>query len=86
MPSPNGMTPAAEDAHGSLATGYQGVVHIGISDSTATPSGNGTYTASDAGVHTVVIGVFLPRKGKHTFAVTDTQDSALAPTDSIPVV
>jgi hypothetical protein len=37
-------------------------------------------------VHTVVIGVILPRKGKHTIAVTDTQDSALAPTDSISVV
>jgi uncharacterized protein (TIGR03118 family) len=86
MSSPNGMTLAATDAYGNLANGYRGMVHFSSSDSTATLPANYTFTASDAGVHTLVNAVIRRKKGKQTLTVTDTLNSGLTITDTIPVV
>jgi uncharacterized protein (TIGR03118 family) len=85
MSSPNGMTLAATDASGNPATGYLGTVHLSSSDSAATLPANYTFTASDAGMRTLVNPVILRKKGQQTLAVTDTQNSPLTATDSISV-
>jgi uncharacterized protein (TIGR03118 family) len=75
MMSPNGMTLAATDTSGNLATGDWGTAQFSSSDSTATLPANYTVSASDAGVHTFISAVILPKKGKQSLTVTDTQNS-----------
>jgi hypothetical protein len=86
MSSLNDMTLAAKNADGNLAAGYPGTVHVSSSDSTTTLPANYTFIGSDVGVHPLVSAVILPKKGKQSLAVTDTQNSALTADDSIPVV
>src|SRR5262249_17307790 len=86
MLSPNGTTLDAKDADSSLPTGYPGTAHVSSSDSTATLPANYTRPASYAGVHTFSSAVILPKKGKQSLTVTNTQNSALTADDSIPVV
>jgi hypothetical protein len=77
---PFSLTVTVEDAYGNVATGYRGTVHL--SSSVKRLSGNYTFTAADAGVHTFT-GLVLSRTGNQTITITDTLNSAL--TDSVIV-
>jgi adhesin/invasin len=74
-----------EGAHGNVVTGYRGTVHFTSSDSSATLPKDHTFTASDAGVHTLSNAAILPTRDTQTITIIDTQDSALTATDTASV-
>jgi hypothetical protein len=76
------LTVTVEDAYGNVVTGYTGTVHFSSTDNKATLPANYTFTAADKGVHTFT-GLILPKKGKQTITVRDTQNSSLTGSDIV---
>ena len=71
----NNVTVTAYDAYGNLATGYTGTVAFSSSDGHALLPANFTFSAADAGTHT--ISVTLETAGMQSFTATDSSNSAL---------
>jgi hypothetical protein len=59
-----GPTLTVEDAHGNVVAGYTGTAHFKRSDGTATLPADYTFTAADAGAHTLVNAAALRREGQ----------------------
>jgi hypothetical protein len=66
------LTVYAYDPYGNIATGYTGTVHVTSSDAQATLPANYTFTAADAGVHT--LSVTLKTAGTQSITVQDLQN------------
>jgi hypothetical protein len=64
------FTVTADDAFDNVATGYTGTVHFTSSDTKAVLPGNYTFTASDAGHHT--LSATLKTAGSQSVTATDT--------------
>jgi hypothetical protein len=66
------LTVSAYDPFGNVATGYTGTVHVTSSDAQATLPADYTFTAADAGVHT--LSVTLKTAGPQGITVRDGAD------------
>jgi Putative Ig domain/NHL repeat len=66
------LTVYAYDPYGNVATGYTGTVHVTSSDAQATLPADYTFTAADAGVHT--LSVTLKTAGSQGITIQDVQN------------
>jgi sugar lactone lactonase YvrE len=77
------LTVYAYDPYGNVATGYTGTVHVTSSDAQATLPADYTFTAADAGVHT--LSVTLKTAGVQGITVQDVQNGFTAHVSGITV-
>ena len=79
------VTVTARDAYGNVATGYTGTVRFTSSDAGAALPADYTFTTADAGAHAFPGGVMFAHEGTQSVTATDTVNSAVTGTDSVPV-
>jgi hypothetical protein len=77
------LTVYAYDPYGNVATGYTGTVHVTSPDAQAALPADYTFTAADAGVHT--LSVTLKTAGLQGITVQDAQNSFTAHVSGITV-
>jgi RHS repeat-associated protein len=73
----------AEDIYGNINSGYTGTVTFTSSDANATLPANYTFTAADAGTHSVAL--VLRTAGADTVTATDTQHSTVTGSAGVQV-
>jgi hypothetical protein len=77
------FTVTVKNFQGGTATGYRGTIHFTSSDNFAVLPSDYPFTAADAGVHTFM--ATLQSSGSQTIVGTDTNDSTINGTLTIPV-
>ena len=83
--APLPVTVTAEDASGNVVPGYTGTVRFTSSDPGASLPADYTFTAADAGTHTFTGGVMFLHEGTQSVTATDTANSGITGSDSVPV-
>jgi large repetitive protein len=72
----------AVDAGGHVAKGYTGTIHFSSSDPQALLPRDYQFRASDAGVHSFVLGVILLTPGTQSITVVDTSRASIQDTQA----
>jgi hypothetical protein len=83
--APLPVTVTADDTFGNVAPSYRGTVHFTSSDPGASVPGDYTFTSTDAGAHTFAGGVMFLHQGTQSVTATDTANSGITGSHSVPV-